>query len=394
MGAGLMSAAPGPRAAHDRWEGPSHPLPVDTALHPDRLRQLADLDGPERAFLTVYLDAHAERSKIDARLGEIRSLLADHEAETEHFEQNWETAQRLLDKHSPPDDGSLAVFVCWAIELAHVERVPVAVGTQIRVGDGPFVRPLYEALDEHETYGVAVVDNSAARLFLVEAGNAELERRVSGGVKNRVKVGGWSQKRYARRREKELAEYARSVADALQTLNDDQPYTRLVLLGSDETMQAVTQALPAQLVDLLADAQPVDVDAPQGELMETAEAVAQADERDNERALWEEIQSQGLGGDLGAFGPVAVLDAVRAARAEAVLVDREAELVGTRCRACEAVVYGTPDTCQTCGSADVFALDLVEHLVERAAQTGASVDFADPFPGLTDAGHVATLLRY
>ena len=367
---------------------------MTTALHPDRLRQLADLDGPERAFLTVYLDADAERSQIEARLGEIRRLLAGHEAETEHFEQNWEIVQRLLDANAPPETGSLAVFACWAVELAHVETVPVAVGTQIRVGDSPHVRPLYEALDEHETYGVAIVDNSAARVFLVEAGNAELDRRVSGGVKNSVKVGGWSQKRYARRRDKELAEYAGSVADAVQTLHEEHPYTRLVLLGSSETMQAVKAQLPAGLQDLLAASRPVDVDRPEGELMAVAEEAAQADERDNEQRLWSEIQSQGLGGTLGAFGPTAVLKAVAAARAEAILVDREAELVGTRCRACEAVVYGTPDTCQTCGSADVFELDLVEHLVEKAAQTGASVDFADPFPALVEAGQVATLLRY
>ena len=367
---------------------------MTTALHPDRLRQLADLDGPERAFLTVYLDADAERSQIEARLGEIRTLLAGHDAETEHFEQNWETVQRLLDDNTPPEKGSLAVFACWAVDLAHVERVPVAVGTQIRVGDGPYVRPLYEALDEHETYGVAIVDNKATRVFLVEAGNAELDRRVSGGVKNSVKVGGWSQKRYARRRDKELAEYAGSVADAVQTLHEEHPYTRLVLLGSSETMQAVKAQLPAGLQDLLAASRPVDVDRPEGELMAVAEEAAQADERDNEQRLWSEIQSQGLGGDLSAFGAKATLDAVTAARAEAVLVDRDAELTGTRCRACEAVVYGTPDTCQTCGSADVFETDLVEHIVEKAAQTGASVDFADPFPALVEAGQIATLLRY
>ena len=54
----------------------------------DDIRSLADLAGPERAFLTVYLDATDDASALEARFGEIRSLLADHPVETEHFEEN------------------------------------------------------------------------------------------------------------------------------------------------------------------------------------------------------------------------------------------------------------------------------------------------------------------
>ena len=101
-----------------------------------------------------------------------------------------------------------------------------------------------------------------------------------------------------------------------------------------------------------------------------------------------------MGPGLAAFGATSVLAALQSARAEAVLVARDADLHGTKCRACEAVAHGTPDTCGACGSADVFRVDLVEVFTEQATRTGADVDFADPFEALAEVGGVAALLRY
>jgi peptide subunit release factor 1 (eRF1) len=93
---------------------------------------------------------------------------------------------------------------------------------------------------------------------------------------------------------------------------------------------------------------------------------------------------------------VAVVDntAAQEARVEVALIDREAELTGTQCRACEHAVYGTPDTCQRCGSSDVFEVDYVNELVETLARTGAEADFVDPFEALSEVGGVGALLRY
>lgn len=363
-------------------------------LDPARLRALADLSGPDRAFLSVYFASSDDRGALDTRADQIRSLLAGQPDELEQFEQNWTRAGELIDEATIPADGAIGVFTCWATDLAHVESIPVAVEAGLFVGAAPAIRPLYEVLDEHQPYAVAVIDATAARIYSVAPDDAELERRVRGDVKNRVKVGGWSQKRYARRRQGEMNDYVQSVAEALSALDDDAPFDRLVLLGSDEARQAVEAALPPDLADRLVGSRATASDASETELLDAAQEVAAVGEREEERELWDEIVEHGLGGGLGALGATAVLEALRVARAESVLLDREASLPGTRCRACEAVVHGTPDTCQRCGSSDVFETELAEVIVEESATTGASVDFVDPFDALTAQGHVAALLRY
>lgn len=358
------------------------------------LRSLADLAGPERAFLTVYLDAADAPSSLDARFDRIRALLGDQPAETEHFEENLAIVRRLLDETSAPEGGSVAVFAGWAADVAEAVPLPEAVGTHVWAGDSPYLRPAYELLDEHETFAVAVVDNKSAQIYLVTAEAADEEGRVRGDVKNRVKKGGWSQKRYARRREKQLEGYATEIVEGLHELDLERPFARLVLLGADEAVQAVEDALTTDLKNKLAGSRAVDGHAPEAELLDVAEDVAAEGERAAERALWDEIREQGMGPGLAAFGATSVLDGLRLARVEALLVDREVEIAGAKCRACEHVAHGTPNTCGACGSKDVFRVDLVEAMTEQAARTGAEVDFADPIPGLVEVGGVAALLRY
>ena len=206
------------------------------------LRSLADLDGPERAFLTIYLDAGDDPSVIDARATRVRALLSDQPAELEHFEESLAMAREMVETHAPTE-GALAVFASWAADLRRAYALPEPVGTTLWMGDAPYLRPAAELLDEHETYAAVVLDNTKARIYLVSADEVDEEGRVRGDIKNRVKKGGWSQKRYARRRDKQLETYATELAADLATLDAERPFARLVVVGSEEPARALAEAL-------------------------------------------------------------------------------------------------------------------------------------------------------
>ncbi len=355
------------------------------------LKTFADLEGPERAFLTLYLSGPASVQALDQRFSAIRSML-DDETEREHFDENLKLLDGVLEGLSF-DTPSVAVFVCWALDVAQTLPLTVGVPDKVWMGSAPFIRPLAELQDEYEDFAVAVVDNTAAQVYFVRAAEVTGEGRVRGDVKNSVKKGGWSQKRYARRREKELNQYAADVAELLRELYDDEGFERLVLLGSQEAMQAVEEQLATPLQDRLVGGRSVDLGDEQSVLQE-AFAVYFEGERREEEALWERIREGYLTGGLAAVGAQQVLKAAQEARVEVALIDREMELVGTQCRACEHAVYGTPETCQRCGSSDVFEVDYVNELVETLARTGAEADFVDPFAALSEVGGVGALLRY
>jgi peptide subunit release factor 1 (eRF1) len=364
-------------------------------LHEIDLRALAALRGPERAFVSLYARWPEGLKPFAARERQLRALLAGQPDEAEHFERGLALARATLEA-SPPPDGPFALFACWAIDFARAFPLPpdVAAPRLLRADASPYIRPLAELQDEYENFLIVAADNGATRILHVTDAVAGAGERVKGDVKNAVKVGGWSQQRYARRRDKQLHHYAKEVADVLDDLCRRGPFARVVLLGSRETLAELEGVLSPVVAEKVAAAAPADLKADDRTLVERAYALYFEEERESEARLWDRVRSELLGGGLAASGAADVLAATLVGRADALLIARDAKLPGTRCRACENVAAGESGACEVCGSASVFPVDLVDELARAAELTSARVEFADPIEGLSELGGVAALLRY
>lgn len=359
------------------------------------LKQLAELHGPERAFLSLYASGEEGLRSLDSRRDHIRSFLKDVPEELEHFEQNLELVQGWLAEHGEErQEEGVAVFACWALDKVYGLPLTVTVPNVLWVGSSPYLKPLAELQDEYENFVVVAADAHGARIDLVTGARVEEEKRVTGDVKNRVKKGGWSQKRYARRRQNELHHYAKEVAERLQEMAEKTELDRIVLLGAKETLREIEEVLPEALLAKVIGERAADLNGEHEALMAEAFEVFFEEERRSEERLWERIKQEYLGGSLAAVGATAVLKAAAVGQVEAMVVTRDAKIRGTRCRECDNVVHGTPKTCQICGASSVFEVDLVDEMVRLVALTSGETDFVDPIEGLSEMGNVAALLRY
>lgn len=373
---------------------PSPPTDRVRAIQDIDLRPLAELEGAERAFLSFYAASPAALEQLDDKAERVRAFLDGEPAESEHFEENLALLRSWLEEEAPAEFEGLAVFTSWALGLRHGIVLTVPVPDLLRVGTSPHLLPLAILQDEYETFAVVAADNRATRIFVVTSAVAQEEERVAGDVKNRVKKGGWSQKRYARRRENQLHHYAKDVAERLVALREEQPFSAIVLLGSDETRREIREVLPTELAERVVGERAVDLHDGEETLVDEAFEVFFEANREADEELWERIREEGISGGLAATGATRVLEALRQGRVEAMLVEEGTKLPGTRCRDCEHVVHGSPTTCQACGSSDVFTLDLVEELVRLAETTSATVQFPEELAGLRRFGGVAALLRW
>ena len=357
------------------------------------LRKLAERQGPERAFLSLYLSGPDAMNSLGGRIQKVRALLSDNAAEREYFDENLQKARDALDRVTFDSEG-LCLFTCWATDYLEVHKLEQKVPDLLWVDSSPYIRPLAELQDEYENFVVVAADNTDAHVYFVTSSVVDEEERVKGDVKNRVKKGGWSQQRYARRREKELHEYAKDVADVLHKLDEEVAFDRLYLLGSEEAMHEIEAVLSRPLAEKLGGKEAIDLSAENGEPWKEALGLFTQDERTSEEALWERIKGEYLRGGRAVAGPADVLEAAATGRVEKMIVTRDAKLAGRRCRDCENLSAGEADVCPVCGSADLFAVDLVNELVELLALSSAEPEFTDPIPGLGEVGDVAALLRY
>ena len=363
------------------------------------LQDLAERKGPQRAFLSLYLSSPDARNNLDARVSRVRDMLSDNETELEHFSENLALVRGYLEDN-PFKAGSLCMFACWATDYLHVfpltaelEELAATVPDLLWVDSSPYIRPLAELQDEYENFVVVTADNSETCVYFVTSATPEQEERVKGDIKNAVKKGGWSQQRYARRREKDLLHYAKEVAEVLTELDKRETFERLFLMGSDEAMLEIEEVLPEPLKDKLVAKQAVDLHQ-EDEVWDAVLELFVEQERADEESLWETIKGEYLRDGRAVVGREEVLRAAAVGRVEKMIVTRDAKMAGVRCRDCENLRPGTPETCQVCGSASLFRVDLVNELVELVAASSAETEFADPIPGLTKSGDVAALLRY
>lgn len=358
-----------------------------------QIRQLAEMSGPERAFTTLYIGAGTKFSAFHKRIHDIRSMLAENPVEAEYFEENLKLIEQYLDKHEPGEHG-MCVVACWALDV--LTGTPLAVATQelLRVGSSPYIRPMAEFQDEYENFVVVMADNTDAHVFLVSSAVVHDEASVDGHVKNHVRKGGWSQKRYQRRRDNQLLHYAKEIDQELAALNQSVEFRRLLLVGSEETLNEIKSSLTPTLAEKIAGVKALDLGRSDDELWEEIYRLHFAGERASEQELWGKVREEYLSGGLAVAGIGEVAAAAQQGRVHRAIVTRDAKLHGKQCSNCETLGVAGIEQCHSCGSNELFPVDLVNKITTLVYNTSASIDFVDPIPELTRVGDIAALTRY
>ena len=212
-------------------------------------------------------------------------------------------------------------------------------------------------------------------------------------LKNHVRKGGWSQQRYERRRDKQLLLYAREIVDALREIEREENISRILLVGSRETLQSIHENIPKELQKKVAQ-KITDLGKGEKAVSDDMFELFFEGERQSEQQLWDKIRAEYLRGGLGTAGIEEVFSKVKEGRIEKMIVNRDYKPMGVRCRDCETLSVTPQDSCAECGSQSVFQVDAVNEIVELVEQQGGETDFVDPIPALTECGSIAALLRY
>jgi len=359
------------------------------------LNELSELSSNEKTFLSVYISSPKSLSTLDRRverMGRVLNRGGSSKDEHEHFQLNREAVKEYLDKN-PFVSGSLCLISCWGMDFFRAYALPVACPDLVRFDSSPYIRPLAELKDEYENAAVVIADNRKARIFMVAAAASGPESSVEGNIKNHVRKGGWSQQRYERRRDKQMLLYVREIVDALERLSKVEDFRRILLVGGKEVLRILFENLPPHLRKQ-ADRKALDLGKDERVVNHEIRELFLERERRSERELWEKIRSEYLRGGLGIVGVEDVWKAVSEGRAESVIVIRDLEAAGMRCRECENLRPGGDAVCSACGSQSLFPVDMINEIVESAKRSGADVDFCDPIPSLAEAGGIAAFLRY
>ncbi len=362
--------------------------------------------------LSVYLDVDQSRSANRKRGFEValKQMLRSVEQRLDEGGQRQEhaaDAERVLgfvSSHAP--QGQSLVIFCDASEgLFWSRELRTRLRNDARWGDTPYLRPLLDALDEFERYGVILADRGRARLFTVFMGELEEHREAFAPLEvSHRKTTGMdhilSLENFRRSSETHVRSHLKQVAEMMDHLSGLHAFDRLVLAGSTETTSELCRLLPKRLRARVVASISLPVEAGEQQILDTTLEVAESVERSHERALVDDLLTAAAKQTGAVAGLGSTLTLLQEGRVRGLVYADGWSAPGWRCANCSMLFAETPAggqrSCMYCGGALQAVDDLVEPMAERVLDAGGKVEQVRGAAAvrLMSAGGVGAHLRY
>lgn len=386
-----------------------------SVLQPQVVRELAERTARSGSpVLSVYLnlevtDPATRRSSykavLDRMLKDLEGQLED-EGKIRHFREDAEWVRQRVEFHMPK--GKSLLLFCDASEAFYFEEdLPLRLASQVWFGNTPHLRPLLEAMQEYERYGVVVVDREKARFFIISMGTIEEVSDVfqDPPVKHRSTTGSdhmRSQMTLQRRAATWSNWFLKDVSDILHDIIRKHDVDRIILGGPEDVTAELQRLLPKALLPRVAGRIRVSSVTRPAEVLELSFPVIERIEREQELALVQDLITTAQKTESTAkktvLGLNATLDAVNQGRVFRLLYPSGLTLAGYRCSACDVLLDHAPANhiCPYCSGALEKIADVTWLASERVLEMGGKHDEirgSEALKLLQAAGPIGAFLR-
>ncbi len=357
------------------------------------LHELADFVSESGSVLSLYLHIDPQRRSADETKLSLRRLLAQA-TEQGASPADVERVVRFFEHEYDRQGRAVALFSCQTRKFWRGYTLLVPVRSTCYVGSRPYITPLSDLWDNYGRVGVILVDRGGARLFVYHLGALEDSVGTLGEEVKHHKQGGWAAQKLQRYEDQEARHNLKEAAAWADGYLNQHHVERLVLAGTPENLAEFRGLLPRSLQDRVVGQTSLDTNASPAEAWERAFEVAQAEQRQAEENLLEQVITAAHKGGAGTLGLTDTLTALQRGRIYQLLVSPDLHAPGQQCMQCQAVVLDTPAVCPYCGGPLAAAADVVNLVIQAAIDAGLKVLVLDRSARLAEVGGIAAVLRY
>ncbi|HEX6941062.1 MAG TPA: hypothetical protein VF158_16715 [Longimicrobiales bacterium] len=369
----------------------------------DILRLLHRPDG-DVPILSVFLDlsVHAVNRRTHrvflekeiARHRELDSDRAGHHREMlgAAFDRVW----RWLDVEFDPANKGAAIYTEVAGDWMEAIQLPVPVRNRVSVSSRPVIGPLAQIVERFGTHGIVVVDREHLRLIHAGLGEVLAEHEVRTEpypAPHDVQAGGEEAKDRQKRKAEEVRHFFRDFA--LETAEFDRRYRPddLILLGTRENVVHFIEFLPEHLRERIVHTDHAPVHAPTAELLQRLAPFFDAQAEAAEDAAAGLLRDRVTHAHLAVAGFRDTLAQLQEGKVDTLVLARDSERPGARCRRCGFFLVQQDGACPYCGGALERSVDLVEAMIRMAEEQEVALQFVAA-EVVADLDGVGALLKF
>lgn len=365
----------------------------------ERLATLQSEEGILSAYIRIDPQLGYDPGQAAARLkGALKrfSRATEDQDRLAVAEREKDRVLSFLEEWEPSGRG-LAIFSCEPADIWEVVPLNMMIPTSVSVDTTTNTGLLTQVLDEYPRFVVAVVQRDNAAIYTAEQRSTEEEAKITSSVPGQHDQGGWSQARFQRHIEFHVERHLKKVAEELERLYYDEPFNRLAVGGTEETVSELLQMLAEPISRRVIGTFPIDFKHDTEEdIVSEARRLLRDDERRSERELVEQLVNAAESGGHGVVGIEEAVQATLEGRVHVLVVAEGTVKEGAACRNCDYFAANEFGRCPACGGEAERVPDIVERAVERAYLSGAHVEtvFGEARQWLLARGGLGALLRY
>jgi peptide subunit release factor 1 (eRF1) len=350
----------------------------------DDIRQLQQYpSGPDSCILSLYVNidqsnaANLNRGFITEVENLFRRMTEDARLDhRERFEAECRRALAFLSDYSARGKG-LVIFSDSKQDFWWQRDLQVEVPTAGRWSQKPWLRPLLELLEDHDTFAVVLLDKQRARVLTVDAGGMEQRAEILSDVPNKHATTGsdhiMSQTQMQRDHDEHVRAHVHRVIDELTSVIDRLNLSRIVIGGPVEATSTLTNGLPKRLQQMIIGTISLPLDSSYERLSNELRKVQQQNEGEDEARMVESMITAAMKGDRAVLGIGDTLAAIQEQRVYRMIVARDYRLEGKECNACHVLVVDGDAACSFCGGALQPAPDLINRATHRVIEQAGKV---------------------
>ncbi len=278
------------------------------AAQAEEIRRLKErLEGHPGPVLSVYLSVNARYPENQGQAYKIR--LKDALREMEELPEVLASQVReSVEEETPPPHARTLVFFVAPDGFFERYDLQVDLPEAFRFGE-PYVAPLVLAVDEHEPYGVAMVEAEEFRFFVSEpviipdegrgaASESGFFRKVDMKPHGMYPVSGGSTDMdpAGRTQQTNIRRFFKEVGELTRKLVFQDNVRHLIVAGPKERTVVFLNELPQEVKARVVAEEAVATSAPEAEIMQQFEEIQQQAEREREDDLIAKVRENGVRG--------------------------------------------------------------------------------------------------
>lgn len=372
------------------------------------LENLIERKGAESGVLSIYLEVdqsraanlnHGFTAALKDRLRSLDQEVCDNRVKSE-FQAAARRAIEYVANHDPR--GRTLVLFCAASNgFFWAKDVNVNIPTNVRWDGKPYVRPLVEALDEHERYGFVIANRQEARLFTILLGEvrerpgvASLEKPKH--ISSPGNANARSQMNIQRKDAGHTHWMLKDAAEAIEHLAAAEPFGRLVLAGQNEAVRELQGLLQKRLQALVVATIPMDIGASEQDVLRETQRIAREVERAGETRLVEELITLAGKEFQGVLTLPRTLDALYLGNIRKLVYVQGYAPQGVECTKCQSLFEENVSPCGYCGGEVRPVRDLMATVVDRVVDSGGEAEEVRDAAAerLKKVGSIGAFLRF